>query len=92
MLSSTIYLDNNATTPLAPEVINAIRDACLETWGNPSSGYKRGREAKAQLEEARRKIAQMVDSSPEVCQNTITFTSGGTEVIKIRDFFLKANL
>ena len=43
-----IYLDNNATTPLAPEVVSAIRQACEDAWANPSSGYKRGREAKAQ--------------------------------------------
>ena len=43
-----IYLDNNATTPLALEVISAIRLACEDAWANPSSGYKRGREAKAQ--------------------------------------------
>ena len=42
-----IYLDNNATTPLAPEVVSAIRQACEDAWANPSSGYKRGREAKA---------------------------------------------
>ena len=44
-----IYLDNNATTPLAPEVVSAIRQACEDSWANPSSGYTRGLEAKAQF-------------------------------------------
>ena len=82
MTSDSIYLDNNATTPLAPEVVSAIRDACQESWGNPSSGYKRGRDAKAQVEDARQKITKMFGLSglEDVCQDVITFTSGGTEV------------
>ena len=75
-----IYLDNNATTPLAPEVISAIRQACEEAWANPSSGYKRGREAKSILEAARIHMAALVDQEPDVAGDVITFTSGGTEV------------
>ena len=75
-----IYLDNNATTPLAPEVVSAIRQACEEAWANPSSGYKRGREAKSILEAARIHMAALVDQEPNLAGDVITFTSGGTEV------------
>ena len=74
-----IYLDYNATTPLAPEVTEAITIACKDAWANPSSGYKRGQEAKIQLEAARQKIASMLKTDEEA-KNVITFTSGGTEV------------
>jgi hypothetical protein len=73
-----IYLDNNATTPLAPEVIKAIRDACQDMWANPSSGYTSGNNAKDQLEAARRQVALMVEASAP--EKEITFVSGGTEV------------
>ena len=75
-----IYLDNNATTPLAPEVVSAIRQACEEAWANPSSGYKRGREAKSILEAARIHMAALVNQEPDLAGDVITFTSGGTEV------------
>ena len=75
-----IYLDNNATTPLASEVVSAIRQACEEAWANPSSGYKRGREAKSILETARIHMAELVDQEPDLAGDVITFTSGGTEV------------
>ena len=74
-----IYLDYNATTPVAPEVVKAIGSALEDAWANPSSGYKQGREAKLQLEAARTKIAKMLDVEDEAT-NVITFTSGGTEV------------
>ena len=74
-----IYLDYNATTPVAQEVVKAIASAFEDAWANPSSGYKRGREAKLQLEAARTKIAKMLDVEDEAT-NVITFTSGGTEV------------
>jgi len=74
---SAIYLDYNATTPLAPEVVECMRDALSESWANPSSPYPNGQKAKAQLEEARASVAALVGSAhPE----DIVFTSGGTEV------------
>ena len=72
--SAPVYLDYNATTPLAPEVIAAISES-LHLWGNPSSGYKTGHIAKVAVEEARSKVANMIGSSPA----EVTFTSGGTE-------------
>ena len=73
-----IFLDNNATTPLAPEVVNVIKDALETTWVNPSSGYERGRKAIALIEDARLKIATMVEAAHP--SEEITFTSVGTEV------------
>ena len=72
--SKPVYLDYNATTPLAPEVVEAVTSA-LAAWGNPSSGYQTGREARARVEAARAQVAEMIGAEPE----EITFTSGGTE-------------
>ena len=69
-----VYLDYNATTPLAPEVTSSISES-LHVWGNPSSGYRTGHVAKTVVEEARSKVANMIGSSPD----EVTFTSGGTE-------------
>lgn len=78
-----IFLDNNATTPMAPEVINGILRTCQDAWANPSSSYKRGREAKSLITDARQSILQMVTNNSgdhDVnADDVITFTSGGTE-------------
>ena len=74
MTEAPVYLDYNATTPLAPEVESAIRDS-LTLWGNPSSGYRTGTRAREAVREARQRLADMVGA--EVGE--ITFTSGGTE-------------
>ncbi|XP_049658184.1 selenocysteine lyase isoform X1 [Accipiter gentilis] len=70
-----IYLDHNATTPLAPEAAQAVRDAMLQAWGNPSSSHPAGRKAKELIGCARESLARMVGGRPE----DIVFTSGGTE-------------
>lgn len=71
-----IYLDNNATTKVHPEVQEAMLPFFQEIYGNASSVHAFGREAKKHLEEARRKVASMLGaSSPD----EIVFTSGGTE-------------
>eukprot|EP00092_Neocalanus_flemingeri_P023294 GFUD01025258.1.p1 GENE.GFUD01025258.1~~GFUD01025258.1.p1 ORF type:complete len:430 (+),score=137.91 GFUD01025258.1:171-1460(+) len=72
---SPVYLDYNATTPLAPEVITAISSSLATQWGNPSSGYQSGKVAAEAVKEGRRKVAEMIGASSE----EITFTSGGTE-------------
>ncbi|NXC48283.1 SCLY lyase, partial [Penelope pileata] len=72
---STVYLDHNATTPLAPEVTRAMDEAACEAWGNPSSSHPAGRKAKELIERARESLARMVGGRPE----DIIFTSGGTE-------------
>ena len=73
-----IFLDNNATTPYAPEVIDVIKVVCQDSWSNPSSGYSRGSQSKTLIEDARLKIATMIEAKQP--SEEITFTSGGTEV------------
>ena len=70
-----IYLDNAATTPLDPEVLNVMIPMMQKQFGNPSSIHAYGREVKAALEAARKSVARMLHASP----SEIFFTSGGTE-------------
>jgi cysteine desulfurase len=69
-----IYLDNNASTELDPEVREAL-SAAAEIYGNPSSVHSSGRRARRVVEEARNEVASLVGARPE----EIYFTSGGTE-------------
>jgi cysteine desulfurase len=69
-----IYLDHNATTPLAPEVILILHEV-LDTYGNPSSRHPPGLEAKRVVERARGQVATLLGASPQ----EIVFTSGGSE-------------
>jgi len=71
-----IYLDHAATTPVHPEVARAMAPYFSKDFGNPSTLYSYGREAKGALEEAREKVARLIGAKhPE----EIVFTSGGTE-------------
>lgn len=70
-----IYLDNAATTPLDPEVFEAMKPFMLEDFGNPSSTHSHGRKVRAAIESARKKIAELLQCTP----GEIIFTSGGTE-------------
>jgi cysteine desulfurase len=70
-----IYLDYNATTPIAPEVAAAMRPCLEELWGNPSSGHPYGRRAHAAVEQARAEVAALLGCSPD----EILFTGGGSE-------------
>lgn len=70
-----IYLDHNATTPILPEVLDAMLPYLREEWGNPSSSYRFGAKLKAVLEDARGQVAQLIGARP----TGIVFTSGGTE-------------
>lgn len=69
-----IYLDNNATTPLHPQVKEVIIEA-MELYGNPSSMHSFGRSAKEPINEARNKIANFLGATPE----EIIFTASGSE-------------
>ncbi|MFM2126321.1 MAG: hypothetical protein RL328_2772, partial [Acidobacteriota bacterium] len=70
------YFDHNATTPVSPEALEAMVPALTETYGNASSIHHYGQAARAQLDAARRHIAETLGAaSPE----EIVFTSGGTE-------------
>jgi selenocysteine lyase len=75
----SVYLDYNATTPVAPTVVQKIIDSLNDEWGNPSSGYLPGIKSKNSIAEARRHIALMIGGKPE----DIIFTSGGTEVCDV---------
>lgn len=75
MLSMRIYLDNAATTPLDPEVFEAMKPFMLEDFGNPSSTHAHGRKVRAAIETARKKIAELLNCTA----GEIIFTSGGTE-------------
>jgi len=60
----TIYLDNNATTPLAPEVIEAMTAVMREHYGNPSSLHRVGQEAGFRVEQARMQLAEAIGARP----------------------------
>ncbi|NVK62929.1 MAG: cysteine desulfurase [Flavobacteriales bacterium] len=70
-----VYLDNAATTPIAPEVVEAMIPVLNNSFGNPSSTHSFGRETKALIETSRRSIAKHLNCQP----SEIIFTSGGTE-------------
>lgn len=70
-----VYLDNAATTALDPEVFEAMKPLMTEMYGNPSSTHSHGREVRTQIEQARRKVAELIGAVPA----EIVFTSGGTE-------------
>ena len=70
-----VYLDNNATTPLLPEVFEAMRPYFLEKFGNASSIHQQGQQARAAVEHARERVAELLNCRPA----EIVFTSGGTE-------------
>ena len=71
----SIYLDNAATTPLDPEVFEAMKPFLMEDFGNPSSTHGHGRKVRAAIEQARKKVAELLNCTP----GEIIFTSGGTE-------------
>ena len=70
-----IYLDYNATTPIAPEVVRAMQPYLEGEFGNPSSDYLLGLRAKEAVAEARRRVASLLSCRPQ----EIVFTSGATE-------------
>ncbi len=76
MSKRLVYLDNAATTPVRPEVLEAMLPYLgAEAFGNPSSAHRFGRAARAGIEEAKRTIATTLGAEP----NQVIFTSGGTE-------------
>src|SRR3972149_1504233 len=68
-----VYLDHAATTPLESRVLDAMLPYLRDVWGNPSSIYLEGREARKALEAARRSVAECLGARP----SDIVFTSGG---------------
>jgi cysteine desulfurase len=70
-----VYFDYNATTPLAPDVADAVARAATDLFGNPSSVHHYGQQAKAALDRARSEVGALIGASP----SEVVFTSGGTE-------------
>ncbi len=74
--SCVIYLDHNATTPVLPEVRDAMHPYLDQYWGNPSSSYRFGSELKSKLESGRERLADLIGAK---MPRELIFTSGGTE-------------
>jgi cysteine desulfurase len=70
-----VYLDHNATTPLAPEVVEAMTAALRDVFGNASSVHRFGQRARAAVDDARAAVAALIGADPV----EVVFTSGGTE-------------
>ena len=70
-----VYLDNAATTPMDPQIIEMMSDMMHKDFANPSSSHSFGRKSKTIVENARKVIADLLNTSP----GSIYFTSGGTE-------------
>ena len=91
----SVYMDHAATTPLAPEVLEAMLPYLTDHFGNPSSTHTLGRVAKGAIEESRERIAEHLKAKPE----HIIFTSGTTEannlalnVLDVQDHFITSTL
>ena len=70
-----IYLDHNATTPVLPEVFEAIKPYFIDRWGNPSSSYRFGSELKSAIETARTQLAELIGARP----SEVVFNGNATE-------------
>jgi len=77
-----IYLDYNATTPIDPEVFEAMEPYLRDHFGNASSGHAHGQEARRAIEAARAEVAALISAAPD----EIYFTSGGTEASNLAIF------
>ncbi|MBV9124864.1 MAG: cysteine desulfurase, partial [Planctomycetes bacterium] len=80
----SIYLDNNATTPLLPAVWEAMRPFLTDIFGNPASAHRIGRRARQALEDARERCALLLGAFPD----ELVFTSGATEANNLALFGL----
>ena len=78
-MTTSVYLDNNATTAPLPEVTDAVQLAMQSLWGNPSSIHRVGQEARHQVDLARENIASLINAAP----SELIFTSGGTEAANL---------
>lgn len=74
-MPDTIYLDHNASTPVRPEVAEAMHRALVDLGANPSSAHREGQRVRAAIERAREQAAALVGAEPR----EVVFTSGGTE-------------
>ncbi len=85
-MEELIYLDHNSTTPVLPEVAEAMRPFETATFGNPASAHAAGRRARQALETAREQVAELLDAEPD----EVLFTSGATEANNLALFGLAA--
>jgi len=74
-----VYLDHHAASPIAPEVLDAMRGARETAWANPSSSHGAGRAARRVVERAREQVADAIGASP----SDLVFTAGGTEACNL---------
>jgi cysteine desulfurase len=74
-MNAEIYLDNNATTRVAPECLDAMLACLRDMYGNPSSKHRAGERARQLVSEARAQVAELLGAAPA----EVVFTSGGTE-------------
>ena len=74
-----IYLDHNATTPILPEVLEAMMPYLTTEWGNPSSAYKFGAKLKSVIETAREQVAELIGAQ----SRDVIFTSCTTEAVEV---------
>src|SRR5271168_2982224 len=81
-LMRRVYLDNNATTPVLPEVFEAMRPYFAEQFGNASSIHHHGQETRAAVERARESLAALLGCRA----SEVVFTSGGTEADNLAIF------
>jgi cysteine desulfurase len=72
---AAIYLDHNATTPIAPEVLDAMRPYLEDRFGNPSSAHRYGTIAHGAIEGARTQVAALIGCEPD----SVVFTASGSE-------------
>src|SRR5437899_4044523 len=81
-MKRTVYFDYNATTPLDPQVREAMLPFLAEVFGNPSSVHHVGRQARALLDDARDRAAKVLGCKP----SEVIFTGGGTESVNLAIF------
>lgn len=88
-MPAALYFDHNATTPVFPEVVEAMRACWAEPYLNPASQHSFGRAARRMLEDARDRIGELLGAAPK---DRVLFTSGGTEAnnLAIRGFVQRA--
>lgn len=90
--SSPLYLDHNSTTPVAPEVAEAMAEALAAGYANPASQHELGRRARRVLEEARQRITHLLGGKTEgLTPDRLIFSSGGTEANNLAVFGLAAS-
>jgi len=81
-MADFIYLDSNATTRPAAEVVSAVNELMRDCWGNPSSVHRFGQQVRHRIELAREQVARLINADP----SEIVFTSGGTESANLAIF------